>query len=68
MTPFVTRSLYQLTLGLCLLFAQAGVVAAQQQKPKAPTRGHAATGFKYDIIAVRIPITVRIRRGSLFQC
>lgn len=67
MTPFVTRSLYQLTLALCLLIAQASVVTAQQQKPKpSPT---VVTADDQDSITtfirrVRLPITVTDKKGQ----
>ena len=68
MTPFVTRSLYQVTLGLCLLVVQAGVVAAQQQKPKAsPTPPVAADdqdSITTFIRRVRLPITVTDKKGQ----
>ena len=69
MTPFVTRSLYQLTVGLCLFVAQAGVVAAQQQKPKASPTPPVVTADDQDSITtfirrVRLPITVTDKKGQ----
>lgn len=68
MTPFVTRSLYQLTLGLCLLVSQAGVAAAQQQKPKAsptpPVVTEAQDSITTFIRRVRLPITVTDKKGQ----
>lgn len=68
MTPFVTRSLYQLTLGLCLLVGQAGVTAAQQQKPKAsptpPVVTEAQDSITTFIRRVRLPITVTDKKGQ----
>lgn len=68
MTPFVTRSLYQLTLALCLLIAQASVVTAQQQKPK-PSPTPTVTADDQDSITtfirrVRLPITVTDKKGQ----
>jgi Ca-activated chloride channel homolog len=68
MTSFVTRSLYQLTLGLCLLVVQAGVAAAQQQKPKAsptpPVVTEAQDSITTFIRRVRLPITVTDKKGQ----
>ena len=69
MTPFVTRSLYQVTLGLCLLVVQSGVVAAQQQKPKpSPTPPVVAADDQDSITTfirrVRLPITVTDKKGQ----
>lgn len=68
MTPFVTRSLYQLAFILCCFVAAAGIVAAQQPKPKAsPTPpivaadDQAITTF---IRRVRLPITVVDKKGQ----
>lgn len=68
MTPFVTRSLYQLTLGLCLLLAQVGMAAAQQQKPKAtptpPVIADDQDSITTFIRRVRLPITVTDKKGQ----
>lgn len=66
MTPFVTRSLYQLLLGVCLLVAQAGVVAAQQQPKASPTPPVAddQDSITTFIRRVRLPITVTDKKGQ----